>query len=63
MSVNELENLNKRFPQILSGEKVSNKNASVVREKLKEYYAGLFNKAKTLLDSWNISPKSITEEI
>jgi len=63
MSVDELEKLNISFPHILSGEKVSNKNASVVREKFKEYYAGVFNKAKTLLNSWNISAKSITEEI
>jgi|GEM_PF-2007539 len=63
MSVNELENLNNSFPHILSGEKVSNKNASIVREKLKEYYVDVFNKAKTLLDSWSISAKSITEEI
>jgi len=47
----------------LSGEKVSNKNASVVREKFKEYYNGVFNKAKELLDRWDISAKSITEEI
>jgi len=63
MSVADLENLDSRFPQILRGEKVSNKNASIVREKFKEYYDGIFNKAKDLLDSWNISSKSITEEI